>query len=156
MFCVSEISYIQCIVCIAAVYFDILHFQYFKLLRGRRRKEGPISTCLTKPRFFFYIFLYVCFYCWLLPLCYYVSTRLFFVLFLDFKHHIHCIILQITYRRKWHFLMLVFSFWNKLILNHVMLSKVRPSQTLALHEVKSHVGKHHKSDDKTNCPLLQI
>lgn len=34
MFCVSEIgrSYIQCIVFIADVYFDILHFQYFKLL----------------------------------------------------------------------------------------------------------------------------
>lgn len=32
VFYVSEISYIQCIVCIAAVYFEILRCQYFKLL----------------------------------------------------------------------------------------------------------------------------
>lgn len=41
VFCVSETSYIQCIVCIAAVYFDT--FRYFKLLG-----EGPISSFLTK------------------------------------------------------------------------------------------------------------
>lgn len=41
--CPSETSYIQCIVCIAAVYFDILHLKYFKLL------GVPISSFLTKP-----------------------------------------------------------------------------------------------------------
>lgn len=46
MFCVSEISYIQCIVCVTAVYFDNLPFQYFK-----RLGEGPISVFLTKLRY---------------------------------------------------------------------------------------------------------
>lgn len=134
---------------------DILHFQYFKLLGGAKWSNFLISN-ETSFRYFYMhsrVLLLV------------IAFVLFFLSGLStgvsgVKHHIHCLYsyCKLPYR-KWHFFVLFYllDIWNKSILIFIKSRYIRPSQTRALHEVKSHVGKHHKSEEREDkLPFLQF